>query len=189
MLVALRTRRLLLRPFEPDDAGPFHQYANDPAVAGMMVGLQPPYPTELAPRWITYVRQAMADGAAFEFAVIEREGGRFAGLSGLVRIDRVHLSAELAYWIAPPLQGRGYATEATGAVVHFAFSHLKLERVWARTLARNRGSARVLERLGFQAEGRLRGEVRKDGIREDTLYFGLLASDPLPPVEVAVRVL
>lgn len=55
---------------------------------------------------------------------------------------------------APPAHwGRGYATEASRAILRHAFETLGLARVPGRTDAPNRGSARVLERLGMHFEG------------------------------------
>ena len=52
--------------------------------------------------------------------------------------------------------GEGIATEAARAVVDWALSESSVFRVWAVTDVDNVRSARVLEKLGFEREGRLR---------------------------------
>jgi RimJ/RimL family protein N-acetyltransferase len=44
------------------------------------------------------------------------------------------LSAELGYWIGEPFWGRGYATEASDALVRFGFETLQLQKMTSRHL-------------------------------------------------------
>lgn len=59
-------------------------------------------------------------------------------------------SAELGYWIGEPYQGRGYATEASRALIKRAFDDLAIERIYATYKCENIASKRVLEKLGFK---------------------------------------
>jgi ribosomal-protein-alanine N-acetyltransferase len=61
--------------------------------------------------------------------------------------------AELAYALARPLWGRGLATEAARIVIEHAFRAMGAHRVEAPCVAENRGSARVMEKLGMRLEG------------------------------------
>ncbi len=76
--------------------------------------------------------------------------------------------AMIGYSIDPAHQGRGYATEAAGALVDRLFDRLHVHRVAATLDPANVSSARVLERLGFRYEGRgvkaayVRGEWADD---------------------------
>ena len=65
-------------------------------------------------------------------------------------------------------------------VADWAFG-IGLARLWAGTRPENVASQRVLEKVGFQREGLLRGRLPgPDGTRVDSVNYGLLASD-LPP--------
>ena len=88
-----------------------------------------------------------------------------------------HGSGMLMYWIAPAHQGHGYATEAAELVVDHAFRERRLNKVWAHVLESNTGSQRVLEKLGFTQEGRLRQNCFIDGDFEDAYHYGLLAEE------------
>ena len=59
-------------------------------------------------------------------------------------------NVELIYGLDPAHWGKGYATEASKAVLHGAFEVHKLEQVLARTDFPNKASVRVMERLGMQ---------------------------------------
>jgi len=62
-------------------------------------------------------------------------------------------------------------TEAAEALLLYAENTLGLHRIEAYHMARNPGSGRVLEKLGFRQEGLLRDRVRKWGQREDVLLW------------------
>jgi len=83
----------------------------------------------------------------------------------------------LMYWVLPEHQGNGYVTEATELALDYAFEERRLAKVFAHVLVPNEGSWRVLEKLGFQREGRQRKESFVDGERVDTYRYGLLAED------------
>jgi len=85
--------------------------------------------------------------------------------------------ANVAYWVAPPAQGNGYATRATSLVVDYAFEQLGLHRVSATALAPNEGSLRVLEKLGFIHEGTKREVDWVDDEYVDERIYGLLREE------------
>jgi RimJ/RimL family protein N-acetyltransferase len=95
-------------------------------------------------------------------------------------------SAELGYWIAPASRERGFGTEASRAVIEWAFSPdgLDLHRIEWRAVVGNVGSARIARALGFHYEGTLRQALRNgSGVRDDGWIAGLLATDDRLPQE------
>jgi RimJ/RimL family protein N-acetyltransferase len=57
------------------------------------------------------------------------------------------------FWaLSPAHQGRGYATEAAGAMIRYAFGSLGLRRIVATTEYDNERSMKVMQRLGMQIE-------------------------------------
>jgi ribosomal-protein-alanine N-acetyltransferase len=77
--------------------------------------------------------------------------------------------------------GHGYVTEATRAVVGYAFSELGAKRVSARCSDENPPSQRVLERCGFTLEGILRDcnprVPRLDGTPSSAMLYGVLRGE------------
>src|SRR5947209_3402777 len=61
---------------------------------------------------------------------------------------------EIGYSIVPEYRGQGYATEAAGAMVRWAFRQPGVRRVTANCLNDNVASIRVLESLGMRQVGR-----------------------------------
>ncbi|MCK8518533.1 GNAT family N-acetyltransferase [Methanoculleus sp. 7T] len=168
----LVTDRLLLRPFDVADAPVVQRLCGDYAVAATTL-LPYPYPDGLAEVWIASLSEGIERGEAAAFAVtVPPEGNLIGGVR--LQIDRVHARGELGFWVGRPCWGRGYATEAVGAVIEYGFSVLGLHRVYAVHFSRNPASGRVMEKCGMLREGRFREHVRKWGVYEDVDVWGII---------------
>jgi ribosomal-protein-alanine N-acetyltransferase len=96
------------------------------------------------------------------------------GLGFTVQNDVSYRSAEIGYWLGEEFWGRGIATEALMAVTEYAFANYDLCRLYAHVFAWNPASARVLEKAGYELEGRLRKNVTKDGQTIDQLLYAMV---------------
>lgn len=87
-------------------------------------------------------------------AVELRDTGQVLGYCGLIFDDDEDAphQPELAFELLRAQQGRGYATEAGGALVAWA-GEARYERLWATVWDWNVASLRVLEKLGFVDTG------------------------------------
>ena len=84
--------------------------------------------------------------------------------------------SEIGYLLARDAQGRGIAQEAVTAVIDRLFAEGQ-RRVFADCDPENRESIALLERLGFQLEGRLRAEWQTHMGTRDSLIYGLLTAE------------
>ena len=130
----------------------------------------------MAEEWIGGHKSAYEDGKAITFAIELRSDASLVGAIGL-RIDGCFNKAELGYWVGKPFWNRGYATEATTAVLTFGFNELQLNRIHAAHLARNPASGRVMQKSGMILEGTARHDTMKWGKYEDLVSYGLLRED------------
>lgn len=172
----LDTDRLLLRPLEPADAARVRELAGDRRVALNTLHIPHPYEEGMAEAWIADQAERCRRGAAVTLAVCLREGAELVGVAEL-RFDRENRSAELGYWIGVPFWGRGYATEAAGALVRHGFRERDLNRISAHTFRRNPASGAVLRKLGMRHEGTHRQAVRKEGELMDLEVYAILRED------------
>ncbi|HEY8004631.1 MAG TPA: GNAT family protein [Phenylobacterium sp.] len=115
----------------------------------------------------------MSGGKAIYWSLRTLADDRFIGVCDLSEIDRRHKRAEVGFMLGREAWGQGYAAEAMRAVVAYAGTR-GLRRLLARTHLGNRRSDNLLEKLGFEEEGLLRGHVLRDGERRDCRLFGLL---------------
>ena len=106
-----------------------------------------------------------------------RESGEPVGEMTLWRRSAEHAQGELGFLIHPDHQGRGYATEASLALLRVGFEEAGFHRIVGRLDARNTASARVLERLGMRREADLvENELVKGEWTSETVY-ALLAEE------------
>jgi RimJ/RimL family protein N-acetyltransferase len=169
----LNTARLRLRPFTDGDADALFALHSSPTV--LRYWDAPPWRERVcAERFLTACRQMAEDGTGARLALDRVPDGAFLGWCSLKRWNPQHRSASLGYCFEEAAWGHGYATEAAGALLRWAFDTLDLNRVQAETDTRNVASARVLEKLGFVREGTLREDCVVDGEVSDSWVYGLI---------------
>ncbi len=172
----LTTERLVLRPFTSDDAPVVQTLANAATVAATTLNLPHPYPEGAAVAWIGTHATAAAEGKAYTWAIVRAEDATLLGAITL-EVEPSHARGTLGYWLGVPYWNHGYTTEAARRVVAFGFVELTLHRIDAQCFARNRASARVMEKAGLRYEGMLRGYIRKGVTYEDVLMYAVLTED------------
>ncbi len=93
------------------------------------------------------------------------------GTCGLFKWNRNWDSCSTSYEIATWRSGQGYMTEAMSAVLEWGADNMSLNRVEALVHPSNSPSKGLLERLGFEYEGRLRQAARWGGQYRDLLLM------------------
>ena len=121
-----------------------------------------------------YARESRED-LGYAFFILRAGDEALAGGLTITNVRRgISQSATLGYWIGLPHIRRGYMTSAVNAALGFAFDELRLHRVEAACMPSNAASIRVLERCGFENEGRARSYLKIDGVWQDHLLFAQL---------------
>ena len=176
--VELRTARLRLRPMAEADLPAFVAYRRDPDVARYQ-GWDEAFSAEDARALFEKLR-GVAPGTPdvwFRFAIEAAAEGTLLGDCVLqVRADDPR-QAEIGFTLAPGYQGRGYAAEAVGTLLDYAFTTLGLHRVVAVSDARNAAAARLLQRVGMRREAHFIQNVWYKGAWGDELSFAMLRQE------------
>lgn len=163
-----------LRPWQPGDASALVRHANDRRVwEGLRDRFPHPYTRTDAEEWIAFAGKQQPP---INLAIVvddEPVGG-----IGIDPQDDVHRhTAELGYWLGAAVWGRGLATAAVRGMTSHVFGTSEVRRLYATPFSSNAGSARVLEKLGYRHEGRLRAHVLKDGRILDLDVYGVLREE------------
>jgi len=158
----METERLILRLPEAGDVPAMAAALADFAVAKNLATAPHPYGEDDARVFVARAAEGLARGEAYCFAILRKEDRLLVGCCGL---HRKEASWELGYWLAKPWWKLGYATEAAGRLLAFAFEELKLERLEAGWFHDNAASGRVLAKLGFEADHVEPYECRARGAR------------------------
>ena len=143
------TERLILRGWRESDLGPWAAMNADPEVRRYLGPLLTPAQAEA---WVLNFQDDL-DRRGFGFWALEvRASGDFVGFTGLSILDDempVDGSVEVAWRLARPAWGCGYATEAALAVLEYGFGPLGLPEIVAVAMAENVRSRAVMERIGM----------------------------------------
>jgi ribosomal-protein-alanine N-acetyltransferase len=176
-VVALQGKRVLLREHAPQDLEAVVGYAADPRVA-RYVPWQPNTP-EMARQFIDQAIEAASERPRLSYvlAVVELEGGRLIGAARIGVESEAHRRADIGYVVRRDRWGEGFATEAARVLVDFGFRDLDLYRIWATAHPDNPASSRVLEKIGMEYEGRIRGHMFVKGAWRDSLAYSILRPD------------
>nr|WP_303804777.1 GNAT family protein [Ruminococcus flavefaciens] len=173
----ITTDRLILRRFEySDDDSMLRNWIADEKIQSMYS--EPVYSTkeevkELLDKYIgSYERPDY-----YRWAVIEKASGECIGQIAYFLVDSKNHFAEIEYCIGAEFQCRGYATEATKAVIAFGFDRINLHKVQICTKTINKPSRRVIEKCGFTYEGTLRDYFFMNGEYVGRHYFSILREE------------
>lgn len=171
--VTLITPRLILRPLTEADVPALFAIFSHPDVMRYWS-----YPAlndmAQAQEMLQRIQASYREGSALRLGIERRSDGVVLGTCALFSFHAASRRAEIGYALGRPYWGAGYMHEALTALAAYAFTTLDLHRLEADIDPRNTGSARTLERLGFQKEGHLRERWIVDGEISDTVWYGLL---------------
>jgi RimJ/RimL family protein N-acetyltransferase len=179
----ITTERLLLRVPRAGD-GPRVNAAVVESAAELAPWMPWANPTPKVEDTEVWCRQAAAKFLGREqipFSIYPKDDPTYCiGNAGLHHVYWKIPTAEVGYWIRTSETGKGYATEAVGALVKFAFETMKVNRLQLRCDLKNRRSAGVAERCGFLLEGVMRSDsLDHDGkLRDTCLYSRIRVRSP-----------
>ncbi len=159
--ITITTPRLTLRPWVESDAEALYRFARDPLV-GPPAGWPPHTSVENSREIIrgvlsareTYamvLRYDTADGITGKIipagTPVGSVGIMFKGCGSYPHM--ANTEAEIGYWVALPLWGRGLVPEAVKAIQTRCFGELSLDGLWCGYYEGNEKSRRVQEKCGF----------------------------------------
>jgi RimJ/RimL family protein N-acetyltransferase len=150
----ITTERLTLRSFRPGDEDDVFAYRSVASVVRYIPG-DPKTREQVADLVAERATAGRIDERSPILTLAVELEGRVVG-DVLIHLDGLDghdgRQAEIGWVFAPEVQGRGYATEAAGALLRVAFEQLGVHRVWAQLEPANTGSSRICERLGMRRE-------------------------------------
>lgn len=150
----IETERLILRNYKESDFNDFWDYVSQPNV-GPRTGGWPPYTEKEKAR----ERLLNVDCKnLLQFAVYYKEDKKVIGSVEIMEpkqerypdIEIGKNTKEIGYLLSENYWSRGIMTEAVRAIVCFAFSVLKLDKIVIGHDVKNIGSGRVQEKVGFR---------------------------------------
>ena len=152
-------KHLTFRPLEVSDVGALKAAVSDslPDLKRYMAWVHPLMPTDQQVEWILNIRSDYFLGKGYQFGVFDTDSGELLMVAGLHASTRLNPSClELGYWTSSKHHGQGFATVCSQVLTAIAFHCFDANRVQAVCNESNKASIRVLEKCGYQFEGKMR---------------------------------
>lgn len=152
--VILTTDRLVLRTWNDSDVPSMAAISSDPLVMEHFPAMQDITATKVL---IDHINQHYKKFGYTAYAVEKRDTHEFIGFVGLSHpsFEIPHFQpkglpiVEIGWRLSSQHWGKGYATEAAKAVLHYAFTELNLSEIISFTVVANVKSRRVMEKIGL----------------------------------------
>lgn len=193
-VASVTTARLVLRSWDPGDAPALKRAVDeslDHLLPWMPWARDEPSPLPEVVARLTRFAAEFQRGEDWVYGIFSREDGRVLGGTGLhPRLEPGAL--EIGYWIHVGEVGRGFATEAAGALTRVGIEAHGARRVEIRCDPANAPSAAVPRKLGYRHVETLEGhDVTPEGEPRDTMRWVMtaeeLSSSPAGRVEVRMH--
>lgn len=165
----LETDRLILRPFEKEDApAVFECWESDPDVAKYMFWTSH-NDLEKTKEWIAFELGQIDKEDWYRWALVSKETKALIGTVLIYYEDEVQCW-EIGYNLGKVYWGQGYTTEAMKKVLEFAGEQLGITEIVGRYAKENPASGNVMNKLGFTYEKEIpyecnNGAVKREGIQ------------------------
>lgn len=154
-----------LRPPRTDDAARLVTLAGDPSVANWMFN----FPLDAA-----FFERILAKECTW---IVDIKGA----CAGVVSVERgadvYSLNASISGFVDPAYRGRGIYTDAREHAQEWIWNNTDAVRIHSQIFESNRAMVRVLEKLGYTLDGRLRRRLVKNGIVMDELVYSLMKGE------------
>ncbi len=155
MNILLETERLFLRELEYTDENDLFEMDSDPEVHLYIENSPVKYIDEITKVIEMLKRQYVENGIA-RWAVVDKATNECIGWAGLKYftepLNNYVDFYELGYRFKRKHWGKGFATEASTAILDYGFKHLNVDRIYAITDPKNVKSKKVLTKLGFDLQ-------------------------------------
>lgn len=177
--IYIKSKRLCLRHLKIEDSHSVYDYAKNINVSRFTT-----WETHKSlQNSIDYIHRAIAmykicPISILAIATIENGIEKLIGTAGLYQRSRLSpLTYELGYVLNELWWGKGYAFEASNALINYGFKNFNIQRIEATCALQNLQSSKLMEKLGMQREGILRQYFTKNNTTYDGYIYSILRSE------------
>lgn len=172
----INTSRLLLKPLTMEDVNRFFDLMSDKELTEFL-NWEPHSNIQTTEDLLKNLINAQQNDRGYYWSVIS--DGLIIGLVSLIDVKRTIRTwtfdrAELSYWIGTTYQGKGYATEASKAIVDFGLNQLNFHKIIVAHANENVGSASICKKLNFNKYAYENDAFFKNGKWHDLIWYELI---------------
>jgi ribosomal-protein-alanine N-acetyltransferase len=156
MLFTIETERLFLRPFLASDNEAMFAMDSNPNVH-QYLGNKPVTTIEQCDQYIKAIQKQYQDNGIGRFVVQIKDTQEIIGWAGLKFItepENNHVNFyDIGYRLAEAHWGKGFGYEVAKAWLEYAFNEMKISVLYASAHTENKGSNKILQKIGMQQSG------------------------------------
>lgn len=108
---------------------------------------------------------------------ISSDRGEYLGTISLKNIDYSSRNAEYAVVLSHECIGHNVATMATDAILMYAFTELKLEKVYFNVVSQNVRAIKFYKKYGFSYEGKFQQHIMIKNLLADLEWYCIFKDD------------
>lgn len=152
-------RSIIFRPFEPSDIHMFKEVLKENLahVKKFMVWPHQDWSHIKCLEWLIKAHADYLSGKCFDWACFDKNTGEFLLSTGIMPTIPINPDCwEIGYWAVSKHINKGLSTLAAQVIIACSFKFLGVNRLQVTCLPENKASQRVIEKCGFQFEGKLR---------------------------------
>jgi ribosomal-protein-alanine N-acetyltransferase len=175
--IDIETDRLYLRAFKySDDDDMLKNWISDTNIQSMIS--EPTYTTKEEIRALLhkYISSYQQD-SFYRWIIVEKDSLAGIGQISIFLVDDKNHWCEIEYCIGSEFQRKGFATEATKAIIDFSFSSVNFHKIQVCHKENNMASKGLIQKCGFKYEGTLRDYFYMDGEYVSRCFYSMLRSE------------
>ena len=173
---SLESKNIYFKPLSINDAQEIHTYASDEEVS-QFIGWNLMNTLDETREHIETMLKRESAGTHLYASIVLKSTQVKIGTAMIFNFDDEANQAEVGYVFHKDHWGKGYGTECVGLMSGFSFETLNLHKLHASVVDANIGSARVLEKNGYELEGRLRDNYFILNKYYDALLYGKIKTE------------
>ncbi|GEN46873.1 GNAT family N-acetyltransferase [Alkalibacillus haloalkaliphilus] len=172
----LETDRLKIRKLTMDDVEDINKYTSKDEVS-QYVSWNTHQSLDDTKDFVQFALDQYQKHDVAPFGIELKETGKIIGTVDYIWWKPAHQKAEIGYVLSDQYWSNGIMTEAVQELIKFGFENMDLVRIEARCFAENKGSERVMQKVGMTYEGTLRKSMFVKGHYKDLKMYAILKED------------
>lgn len=173
-MIRLETDRLIIRDHKESDLENHHSLISDIEVMAYIEDIKTNSLKESKENLDFSINESQKEDRKCYFFLVElKDSAEFVGSVGFTIIEKNNSGglAEMGYFILKKHWANGYVSEASKAVVNYAFGVLGLHKISAGCNAKNTGSENIMKKLGMHKEAHFKSHVLHNDTWCDRLVY------------------
>lgn len=170
--MTLKTKKVLLRALQKSDLNKeYVKWLNDRDVSKYLISTV--FPSNME-QLVDFYKNISVSKNDVMFAIIRQDTKKHIGNIKLGNINWVHRHGYMGILIGDKNSwGKGFAQEATGLLLNYAFNQLNLNKVLLDVYANHAAAIKAYANVGFKEEGRLKNMLFSNGKFEDQIIMAI----------------